>query len=441
MLNEYKTSLPTPFTTKSTWTSIHPIHSNPPVVSIRTYRNFCGAFPFGSRRRIYHTKRHETSFIALRHSCNIGVALNQRNTTTPGGSAAMKKRDVINLIRYHTENNDAAFRNEAYNIAKDFDRSGDEQLAAYVIALLSNANTFVPQSTGSSPQSDFLAKRPVVKSALPLPGVITNDIQGVLNAIGRNVGIHRFLFHGPAGTGKTESVKQIAAILQRELYVVDFSSVVDSRLGQTAKNITKLFDEINSFTQPDRVVVLFDEIDALALDRVDSHDVREMGRATSAMLRQLDNLSEQIILFATTNLFAKFDKAFVRRFDAIIDFDRYTRDDLADVAESIMNDYAGQFSFIGKNIRLFRKILNIAERLPYPGEMKNLIRSSIAFSKPNDEYDYLRRLYIALAPDGASAIQSIRTLYGQGFTLREVEILTGVSRSTIAREVKAGNNE
>ena len=353
----------------------------------------------------------------------------------------MKKRDVINLIRYHTENNDAAFRNEAYNIAKDFDRSGDEQLAAYVIALLSNANTFVPQSTGSSPQSDFLAKRPVVKSALPLPGVITNDIQGVLNAIGRNVGIHRFLFHGPAGTGKTESAKQIAAILQRELYVVDFSSVVDSRLGQTAKNITKLFDEINSFTQPDRVVVLFDEIDALALDRVDSHDVREMGRATSAMLRQLDNLSEQIILFATTNLFAKFDKAFVRRFDAIIDFDRYTRDDLADVAESIMNDYAGQFSFIGKNIRLFRKILNIAERLPYPGEMKNLIRSSIAFSKPNDEYDYLRRLYIALAPDGASAIQSIRTLYGQGFTLREVEILTGVSRSTIAREVKAGNNE
>ena len=51
----------------------------------------------------------------------------------------MKKRDVINLIRYHTENNDAAFRNEAYNIAKDFDRSGDEQLAAYVIALLSDA--------------------------------------------------------------------------------------------------------------------------------------------------------------------------------------------------------------------------------------------------------------------------------------------------------------
>ena len=202
-----------------------------------------------------------------------------------------------------------------------------------------------------------------------------------------------------------------------------------------------MFDEINGFTQPDHVIVLFDEIDALALDRVDSHDVREMGRATSALLRRMDELSEQVMLFATTNLFTKFDKAFVRRFDAVIDFGRYTREDLVDVAESIMNDYAGQFSFISKNIRLFRKVLSLAERLPYPGEMENLIRSSIAFSKPNDEFDYLRRLYVALVSDGAKNIQDVRALYGQGFTLREVEILTGISRSTIAREVKERDNE
>ena len=106
-----------------------------------------------------------------------------------------------------------------------------------------------------------------------------------------------------------------------------------------------------------------------------------------------------------------------------------------------MNDYAGQFSFISKNIRLFRKVLSLAERLPYPGEMENLIRSSIAFSKPNDEFDYLRRLYVALVSDGAKNIQDVRALYGQGFTLREVEILTGISRSTIAREVKERDNE
>ncbi|WP_418969333.1 AAA family ATPase [Alloscardovia omnicolens] len=353
----------------------------------------------------------------------------------------MKKKDVMNLIRYHTERNDAAFRNEAYNIAKDFDRSGDTQLASYIIALLSDANTFTPQISNTFTQSEFIVKQPIVRMPLPLPEVIANDIQGILNAIGRNVGIHRFLFHGSAGTGKTESVKQISAILQHDLYVVDFSSIVDSRLGQTSKNIAKLFTDINQLAQSDHVIVLFDEIDALALDRVDSHDIREMGRATSALLRQMDTLSEQVILFATTNLFTKFDKAFIRRFDAVVDFGRYTRTDLNDTAEGIMNDYAGQFSFIGKNIRLFRKILSTAIQLPYPGEMKNLIRSSIAFSKPNDEFDYLRRLYTVLAPEGGTNIQNIRELYKEGFTLREVETLTGISRSTIARELKENSNE
>lgn len=353
----------------------------------------------------------------------------------------MKKKDVLNLIRYHTEHNDAAFRNEAYNIAKEFDRAGDSQLAAYIIALLSDANTLIPQSADSDIKSEFLEKKIVVKTSLPLPETIADDVQGVLNAIGRNIGIHKFLFQGPAGTGKTETVKQISAIMQRELYVVNFSSVIDSRLGQTAKNITKLFAEINSFTRPDQTVVLFDEIDALALDRIDSHDIREMGRATSALLNQMDDLSEQIILFATTNLFSKFDKAFIRRFDAVIDFGRYTKEDLIDVATGIMNDYAKQFSFIGKNTRLFKKILSKTKQLPYPGEMKNLIRSAIAFSKPNDENDYLRRIYIALIPDGANAIQDIRTLRDQGFTLREIEVLTGISRSTAAREMKGVRDE
>lgn len=353
----------------------------------------------------------------------------------------MKKKNVLNLIRYHTEHNDAAFRNEAYNIAKEFDRAGDSQLSAYIIALLSDANTLVPQSSDFGIKSEFLEKKIVVKTSLPLPEVIADDIQGVLNAIGRNIGIHKFLFHGPAGTGKTESVKQISSIMQRELYVVNFSSVIDSRLGQTAKNITRLFAEINSFTRPDQTIVLFDEIDALALDRIDSHDIREMGRATSTLLSQMDELSEQIILFATTNLFSKFDKAFIRRFDAVVDFGRYTKEDLIDVATGIMNDYAKQFSFIGKNTRLFKKILSKTKQLPYPGEMKNLIRSAIAFSKPNDENDYLRRIYIALIPDGANTIQDIRMLRNQGFTLREIEVLTGISRSTAAREMKGTRDE
>lgn len=350
----------------------------------------------------------------------------------------MKKRNVLNLIRYYTEHNDAAFRNEAYLIAKDFDHAGDSQLAEYVIALLSDTNTFIPQSemfggANSDVKSGFLVKQQTVESSLPLPEAIAQDVQGVLNAIGRNVGIHRFLFHGPAGTGKTESVRQISKILGRELFIVDFSSIVDSKLGQTSKNIAKLFEEINSFTQPDQVVVLFDEIDALAMDRVDSRDVREMGRATSALLHQLDDMNSQIMLFATTNLFKQFDKAFIRRFDAVVDFGRYTHQDLVDIATAIMQDFSKQYSFVGKDMRLFKKVLSLAPNLPYPGELKNIIRSAVAFSKPGDDFDYMRRMYVAIVPDAEKNLRSFITLKDQGFTVREIEKLTGASKSKVSR--------
>ena len=57
----------------------------------------------------------------------------------------MKKKNVLNLIRYYAEKNDAGFRTEAYEIAKEFDENGDFQLSQYIMALLSNANTFTPQ--------------------------------------------------------------------------------------------------------------------------------------------------------------------------------------------------------------------------------------------------------------------------------------------------------
>lgn len=109
---------------------------------------------------------------------------------------------------------------------------------------------------------------------------------------------------------------------------MDFENLIDSKLGQTNKNISNLFSEINNIPHPNQVIVLFDEIDVIALDRINSNDVREMGRVTSTILKELDRLTDlnkEIIIIATTNLFEKFDKALIRRFDAIIDFNRYSK--------------------------------------------------------------------------------------------------------------------
>ena len=339
----------------------------------------------------------------------------------------MKKKNIINLIKFHVEHNDASFRSEAYEVAKVFDVAGDSQLAQHIMALLSNVNTFVPQA--QEDVSIFLQTVELGRSPLPLPESIAADIKGVVNAINRNIGINKFLFQGAPGTGKTESVKQLSRILERELFMVDFDAIVDSRLGQTSKNVAQLFQEINDLTFPNKAIILFDEIDALALERTSPHDLREMGRATSSVLKGLDRLNENVVLVATTNLYNSFDKALSRRFDSVIDFNRYSREDLLDVAESLLKSNLDT----GIDTRLLRKIIGGMETIPYPGDLKNLIKTSVAFSDISDKTDYLRRLYVAAYGEKPT---DIRALHEQGFTIREIEILSGISKSQVARGLK-----
>lgn len=343
----------------------------------------------------------------------------------------MKKKSIINLIKYYVEDNDIGFRNEAIEIAKDFDLSGDYQLAEYIMALMSDANTFIPQVQNIN--TVYLNKAKISNASLPLPEEIQHDVMGILNAINHNIGINKFLFEGLPGTGKTETVKQIARILERELFVVDFSSIIDSKLGQTSKNIADLFKEINTLPDPNRVIILFDEIDALALDRTNENDLREMGRATSAILKGLDALNENIVLFATTNLYEYFDKALLRRFDTSINFNRYSKEDLVEISVVVLNECLNKFKFIGRNIRLFKKVIFLMDKLIMPGELKNIIRTSIAFSNPGEEFNYLSRLYQAICGEPCN---DIKTLQSQGFTVREIEILTGISKSQVSRELK-----
>ena len=86
-----------------------------------------------------------------------------------------------------------------------------------------------------------------------------------------------------------------------------------------------------------------------------------------------------------------------------------------------------------KNIRLFRKIISLYETLPYPGDLKNIIKTAVVFSNAEDSSDYFRRLYLAVCgktPTDAKELQR------EGFTVREIEILTGISKSSVARELK-----
>lgn len=335
----------------------------------------------------------------------------------------MKKKNVIDLIKYHYEKNDSAFRNASNKIAVEFDKNGDSQLAEYIMSLISDANVSMLQPVVV--KSSYLKKLKTNTPSLFLPKPIADDILGIVNAIKRHFGINKFLFEGESGTGKTESAKQVARLLKCSLYSVDFTQIIDSKMGQTAKNISHVFNEIDKLASSTRTVFLFDEIDAIALDRINSNDIREMGRVTSNVLQALDNINDNAVILATTNLYGCLDKAFKRRFDAIISFDRYSSADLIKVAVSLLDRDLKKFPSARKEMKLFKKILNTPQSLPKPGDLKNLIKVSLAFSDPSDSCDYLLRIYKALNPEVKLNISTSReTLKAQGFTGREIDILT-----------------
>lgn len=346
----------------------------------------------------------------------------------------MKKKNVINLIKYHIDKNDKEFRNEAYEIASSFQKNGDEELARYVMALLSNANTFSPQSMNE--YSEFFIKIDDPSNSFKIPVSIEKDIMGILNAVNKKSNVNKFLFVGDSGTGKTEAAKQIARILDRELYSVQFDRIVDSKLGQTSKNLIQVFDDINNLRNPEKVIILFDEIDAIALDRINSNDLREMGRVTSTLLKEFDRMDERILLIATTNLYKQFDKALLRRFDFVVDFNRYSKEDLSEIADGILSSELKKYSNIKPDLKILHKIYDLTNTLPYPGDLKNIIRSAVAFSDLENEYGYLSKIYENLL--GNKLTDNLKELQEQGFTVREIEKLTGISKSSVAREI---NNE
>jgi hypothetical protein len=124
------------------------------------------------------------------------------------------------------------------------------------------------------------------------------------------------LFAGDSGTGKTMSAEVIAADLGLDLYAVDLATVVDKYVGETEKNLERIFSEAGGVNG----VLLFDEADAIFGKRSevrDAHD-RYANVESAYLLQRMESFDGLAIL--ATNLRANLDEAFTRRLDAVVEF-------------------------------------------------------------------------------------------------------------------------
>jgi SpoVK/Ycf46/Vps4 family AAA+-type ATPase len=165
------------------------------------------------------------------------------------------------------------------------------------------------------------------------------------------------VFSGASGTGKTLAAEVIAGALELDLFRIDLSAVVSKYIGETEKNLRRLFDAAECGGS----ILLFDEADALFGKRTevkDSHD-RHANIEVSYLLQRIEAFRGLAIL--TTNFRSALDEAFLRRVDFVVEFpfpDLATRAEIwrrafppSTPTQGVDVDKLAQLSIAGGNIR------------------------------------------------------------------------------------------
>ena len=128
------------------------------------------------------------------------------------------------------------------------------------------------------------------------------------------------LFSGPPGTGKTLTASLLGKYTNRDVFRIDLSLVVSKYIGETEKNLSKLFDRAENKDW----ILFFDEADALFGKRTgvrDAHD-KYANQEVSYLLQRIESHTGLVIL--ASNMKSNIDAAFTRRFNAIIEFENPT---------------------------------------------------------------------------------------------------------------------
>jgi AAA+ superfamily predicted ATPase len=127
---------------------------------------------------------------------------------------------------------------------------------------------------------------------------------------------YRALFYGPPGTGKTLTATLLGKYTGKDVFMIDLSRVVSKYIGETEKNLSRLFDK----AEDKNWILFFDEADALFGKRTDIRDAHDKyaNQEVAYLLQKIEAYNGLVIL--ATNQRGNIDDAFARRFQAIIHF-------------------------------------------------------------------------------------------------------------------------
>ena len=144
------------------------------------------------------------------------------------------------------------------------------------------------------------------------------------------------LLYGKSGTGKTELGRYVASELNLPFFYISFAHAIDSYMGSTAKNLSKIFEFCSSVP----CVLMLDEVDCISIKRAADGSKGadgELERTTISLMQELDKLPSHVVLIATTNRPDLVDDALTRRFLIRRELFPMTKEELLGTAEKFLS--------------------------------------------------------------------------------------------------------
>jgi len=230
---------------------------------------------------------------------------------------------LLALVRSGAGGDDLAFRRAAEALIAEEQGKKHGVLASQLTDALTRrraptAGSVSPLARGEAAAALLYETDPERRiSELVLPPVVRQAVTDLVEEhhrrdLLRSHGVeprHRVLLVGPPGDGKTSLAEAIATELAVPLMSVRYEGLIGSFLGETASRLETLFAAIR--IRP--CVLFFDEFDAVAKERGDTHETGEIKRVVSSLLLQVDKLPSYVVTVAATNHAELLDRAVWRR--------------------------------------------------------------------------------------------------------------------------------
>lgn len=160
---------------------------------------------------------------------------------------------------------------------------------------------------------------------------------------------NKIFLYGHTGCGKTTTARALAETLGKKILIINLSNVISSRLGQTAKNISDIFQKAIR----EKAVLFIDEFDSLGKMREhEDKDSSEMKRLVNTIIQLIDNLPNDTILIAATNHSSVIDTALLRRFQIRLKYDMPTADQLDAYYDTLLEKFPKQFRLINRKYNI-----------------------------------------------------------------------------------------